>query len=395
MLESLMEDLLWRYPADFFPRYGFKPIARQFTLSDGGRLDISFRDSTDRLWVVEVKAVPIRTEVADQVYRYARRLREAHPQDPPIPAVVAPVINATVRDHFDRWGIEYFEIGEAVFRRVANERGEDVFSQQAEPVALAAAPSQTGSLGPCGNFKTTLGYARFCQRGMCESCNYRSCECPHHSGGVADPQVVRNCREWEAPGAKWWMTGCCQVVQHANCHNPSRCGCQCHVTESEATTRAVTGLAQDTLTDTRQLHLDFWTQFHGYMKSRSPAIEIDPPSPHHYLHVRLARTKSTFFLSLVNDMRRGRTRLEFDIYGPRRSQHYALLRTTFKDEIEAKLGSVEWNELAQVKTSRKTTPADRATWPDLNAWLGDEVERWVATLKPIVASLGATDVESQ
>ena len=118
-----MEDLLWKYPDEVFPRQGFKPVARQFTLSGAGRLDISFRDANDRLWVIEVKAVPVRTETADQVHRYAQKLRDEHPLDPPIPAVVAPLINATVRDHFDRWGIEHFEITEATFRRVANERG--------------------------------------------------------------------------------------------------------------------------------------------------------------------------------------------------------------------------------------------------------------------------------
>lgn len=130
MLESFMEDLLWKYPDDFFPRHGFKQAARQFTLSGAGRLDISFRDANDRLWVIEVKAVPIRLEVADQVYRYAQKLREAQPLDSPIPAVVAPVINQTVRDHFDKWGIEHFEIPEASFRRVATERG---IAVEAEP----------------------------------------------------------------------------------------------------------------------------------------------------------------------------------------------------------------------------------------------------------------------
>ena len=55
--------------------------------------------------------------------------------DRPFPAVVAPVINATVREHFDRWGIEYYEISEAMFRRVATERGVEM--EQAEPTASA------------------------------------------------------------------------------------------------------------------------------------------------------------------------------------------------------------------------------------------------------------------
>lgn len=139
MLESFMEELLWKYPRDFFPpRYEFKPAARQFTLSDGGRPDISFRDANDRLWVVEVKATAIRTEVADQIYRYVRNLKEAHPHDAIIPAVVAPVINSTVREVFDRWGIEHFEISEATFRRVATERGIEVDPQEPSVDASAS-----------------------------------------------------------------------------------------------------------------------------------------------------------------------------------------------------------------------------------------------------------------
>lgn len=145
MLESFMEDLLWRFPDDFFPRHGFKQATRQFTLSDGGRLDISFRDASQRLWVIEVKAVAIRTDAADQVIRYVEALRAAQPHDAPIPAVVAPLINATVRSHFDRWGIEYFEISEATFRRVANERG--IAMEQLLPVVKAPQAAPTTAVG--------------------------------------------------------------------------------------------------------------------------------------------------------------------------------------------------------------------------------------------------------
>ena len=138
MLESFMEDLLWEYPDEFWPGRGFKKERRQHSLSEAGRLDISFRDSNERLWVVEVKAVPIRIADADQVDRYARKLRENHPNDPPIPAVVAPVINSTVRENFDRWGIEHFEISEATFRRVATEKGISMEQEPASPSSQLA-----------------------------------------------------------------------------------------------------------------------------------------------------------------------------------------------------------------------------------------------------------------
>ena len=128
MLESFMEDLLWRYPDDFFPGRGFKPVKRQFTLSDGRRPDVSFRDKNERLWVIEVKAVPVRYADADQVHHYAEKLREANPSDPPIPALVAPYINSTVSETLVRWAIEPFEISEAAFRRVATERGVEMES---------------------------------------------------------------------------------------------------------------------------------------------------------------------------------------------------------------------------------------------------------------------------
>lgn len=82
----------------------------------------------------------------------------------------------------------------------------------------------------CGTFKTMLGYARYCQRGLCHDCNYRGCECPHHSGGKPDPEIIRNCREFDVGTKGWWVSGCCQLAQHENCpSSTTRCGCRCHV----------------------------------------------------------------------------------------------------------------------------------------------------------------------
>jgi hypothetical protein len=182
MLESFMEDLLWKYPDDFFPGKGFKQADRQFTLPGAGRGDISFRDSTERLWVIEVKAVPIRTEVADQVYRYAEALRVAHPELALIPAVVAPVINATVRGHFDRWGVEHFEISEATFRRVAAEQGMAAEPEQANaagsPVRVSAAVRVATNFGTCGDGPVDGLYA-LVQNAPCRHASGR-CYCADH-----------------------------------------------------------------------------------------------------------------------------------------------------------------------------------------------------------------------
>lgn len=151
-----MEDLLWRYPDDFFPGRGFKPVARQFTLSDGGRLDVSFRDKNERLWVIEVKAKPIRYADADQVHHYAEKLRETNPSDPPIPALVAPSINSTVHETLVRWAIEPFEISEATFRRVATERGVEMEEAPTVVTEVSRRPQPPGSpKGQCSGKSAT------------------------------------------------------------------------------------------------------------------------------------------------------------------------------------------------------------------------------------------------
>lgn len=187
-----MEDLLWRYPDDFLPRYGFKPVARQFTLSDGGRLDVSFRDANDRLWVIEVKAVPIRYADAEQVHRYARQLREANPSDPPIPALVSPYINATVSETLVRWAIEPFEITEATFRRVATERGLEMESQPSLATLTTDAMAE----------------------------------------GIRQGNKALSSRTIHPPAGKGPRDGWYQLVQFSPCkpENPTKCYCSLHAT---------------------------------------------------------------------------------------------------------------------------------------------------------------------
>lgn len=74
-------------------------------------------------------------------------------------------------------------------------------------------------------FKTVLGYAIHCQRGECRLCEYRGCECPHHSGGVADVRIVANCLRWDSNGGEW-MGSACQEDRHEDCRK-KRCGCRC------------------------------------------------------------------------------------------------------------------------------------------------------------------------
>lgn len=125
MLEGFMEDLLWRFPDESFAKRGhtFTPAVRQFTLPDRGRLDIAFRDASERLWVLEVKAGRLPWGVIDQVHRYAQQLKQAHPKEIVVLAVVSPMITASQAQQLLYWDIESFQIAEIEFLHVAEANG--------------------------------------------------------------------------------------------------------------------------------------------------------------------------------------------------------------------------------------------------------------------------------
>jgi hypothetical protein len=155
-----------------------------------------------------------------------------------------------------------------------------------------------------------------------------------------------------------------------------------------ATAVASAGAGQ--LTEIQQLHLDFWTQFRQFMEDRSSPVKIGKPSKDHWTTVAVGR--AYFTLEVVNGMQGNWSRIELHIYGPLAKRYFFALRDSYKDEIEAKLGPLEWRELPNAKESqvgliRESKPSDRTTWPELNLWMADRIERWVEVFRPIVRTL--------
>ena len=164
----------------------------------------------------------------------------------------------------------------------------------------------------------------------------------------------------------------------------------CQPNDWQKTISAATGGGKG-LTDVQQLHFDFWTQFRDHMQSRNSPVRVGKPSREQWTTVALGR--AYFTLAIVNGTRDGGwTRLSLEMSGPQAKQHFHLLHERHKGELETKLGTLLWRELPdrQVSTvsfQRPATLADRESWGELDAWLAENVERWVTVLKPIVMSL--------
>lgn len=137
-----MEDLIAVSPDDFFPGRGFVLRDRQKSFAGIGRFDLLFVDRYRTNILMELKAVPARYENATQLAKYKDAL-EAQGERNIMMWLVAPDIPRSVREFLDRIGIEYTEIHEAEFRRVAALRG--VAIEVARPeVAIARKPIATG-----------------------------------------------------------------------------------------------------------------------------------------------------------------------------------------------------------------------------------------------------------
>jgi hypothetical protein len=134
MLEREMEDLIAEFPEEFFPGHGFVLKGRQQSFSGVGRFDLLFTDRYQSNVLVELKAVVARYGDADQLGRYKEAL-EAKGETTVLMWLVAPHIPHSVREMLERIGIEYSEIHESQYKRVAARYGRVIEPERSLPAA--------------------------------------------------------------------------------------------------------------------------------------------------------------------------------------------------------------------------------------------------------------------
>lgn len=153
------------------------------------------------------------------------------------------------------------------------------------------------------------------------------------------------------------------------------------------------------LSSNEQLHFDFWTQFREFLEARGSAVKTTRPSGSYWTNASVGRTN--FYLSAWNGMRDGRSGVQFEMTGPDAKAHFRLLEQRHRAEVEAalsRLGEVEWRLMPEAKVSmvrilRQGAPADRSTWPELNAWMADALETMQTLFRPIAKTLDANEAQ--
>src|SRR5215813_7269077 len=151
MLERDMEELIARYPEDFFPRKAWRLKDRQHSFAGVGRFDLLFEDEHRTNVLIELKARPAKYEDADQLAKYRTAIQETGTGNV-IMWLVSPLIPKPIRDFLDSIGIDYTEIHEAEFRAIASKNSFPIQSETQSSPSLGRLTSWKGtSLHPNSN----------------------------------------------------------------------------------------------------------------------------------------------------------------------------------------------------------------------------------------------------
>jgi len=119
MLEKDIENLIAQHPEEFFPKEGFVLIQQQYP-AEGRRLDILFRDKSNRKIIIEVKRGILSREASGQIAEYYRLLKSENKTDFYELILCANVIPKERKLFLEHIGIECKEIGIGHLSEVAN-----------------------------------------------------------------------------------------------------------------------------------------------------------------------------------------------------------------------------------------------------------------------------------
>jgi hypothetical protein len=118
MLEKDIENLIAKYPDEFFPGEGFKLIEQQHSI-EGKRIDILFKDKHNRHIIVEVKRGILTREASGQVAEYFGFLKSKNLDSIYELVLCANVIPKERRVFLEHIGIECKELGIAYLSDLA------------------------------------------------------------------------------------------------------------------------------------------------------------------------------------------------------------------------------------------------------------------------------------
>jgi len=144
-----------------------------------------------------------------------------------------------------------------------------------------------------------------------------------------------------------------------------------------------------TLTDTKILQKEFWTELKDYFNENNTFLSLRTPRPQHWYNISIG--KSNFDVSLQIDTQKNNIRVCLNLYGDDVKKNFSNLHQN-KDDIENELGyGLKWREMEGKKMSMisfsnkvKGNIKDRENWEDCFVWFKEKAESFHKVFSPRV-----------
>lgn len=160
-------------------------------------------------------------------------------------------------------------------------------------------------------------------------------------------------------------------------------------------TRTIRQTATGDITPTKQLQLEYWTEFKKYVETNSNIIKSQKPLPQHWTNFAIGR--SHFHLVAIVNTQKKRIASYLCLKGLHAKAHFHLLQED-KEIIENEFGEgLNWRELPNKKESHIQTrfsdndPSDRTKWPEQHRIFCKTLENFYRVFSKRVKELDAEE----
>lgn len=165
---------------------------------------------------------------------------------------------------------------------------------------------------------------------------------------------------------------------------------------SRSVGEAARRIETDTLSETRALQLQFWTELQAELAGHR-FIRSQKPQPQHWAQFAIGR--AGFHIGTVLNTRDNEIGVELYIGGADAKAYFKLLRRD-RQAIEQSLGfSLDWRELPHRRDCRifrvwgGVDPFDEKRWPEYRQWMISTMEAFYNTFRERIRRLNAADYD--
>lgn len=140
------------------------------------------------------------------------------------------------------------------------------------------------------------------------------------------------------------------------------------------------------LTKTKELNLEYWTKFKGYLDLNGSTLKARSPRPQPWLNFSLGR--SHFYLEALASVMHGFIKVQLIITSDQAKDRFTVLKSEFEEIAVTEIDkNLVWDELEDSKRCtiyliKECDVTDKSDWDNQFTWLFNQLEKMNTFFRP-------------